>query len=710
MEEVDYFPATDTIRILITTDNHVGYNENDAITGDDSWKTFNEIMLIAKDYHVDMVLQGGDLFHVNKPSKKSMYQVIKTLRTCCMGDKPCELELLSDPAESFRYSDFPYVNYEDPNLNISIPVFSISGNHDDASGDGLLSPMDILQVSGLVNHFGKVQETDNIEVSPLLFKKGNTMLALYGLASVRDERLFRTFKEGKVRFNVPESQDGELFNLMCVHQNHTSHTNTAFLPETFLPDFLDLVVWGHEHECIPHLVHNPIKKFDVLQAGSSVATSLCDAEAKPKQVFLLEISAGSNPLLIPVPLKTVRPFIMKDISLRDFPQLKPLDKDAISQFLYEQIEIMVNEALAKESNLGSAEGNVDEVLPLIRLRVNYSGGVDSQVDYQVENPRRFSNRFVGKVANTNNVVQFYKSRTPAASNKKKLKFDTSDTSLLSEQEVGDLQVQTLVNDFLHKMKLSLLPELGLNEAIRQFVDKDDKNALKMFIDTEISHEVDILAQNKDVVTTDDATNLKKLLREVKKTNSISSSTPTEPSKSKSSRALSKSTVVSSEEEEDEDDSENVAQPNASSKSVKSKTRNAKVTEAFHVYGNSNVSSQRRRLTTRKRTHVDSEIELDSPNNDSGGDEDHEYMISSESDGEEVSAKLYSPTIQDSVSNYEVENEEMSPKKPARRTTRTKTAPKAKLPSKQKPKAATKAKTVKTPKTDALSELLARRSK
>lgn len=63
------YPDEDTIRILITTDNHVGYNENDPVAGDDSWRTFHEIMMIAKSNNVDMVLQGGDLFHVNKPSK-----------------------------------------------------------------------------------------------------------------------------------------------------------------------------------------------------------------------------------------------------------------------------------------------------------------------------------------------------------------------------------------------------------------------------------------------------------------------------------------------------------------------------------------------------------------------------------------------------------------------------------------------------------------
>ena len=34
----------------------------------------------------------------------------------------------------FLYLRFPVVNYEDPNYNISIPVFSIHGNHDDPAG------------------------------------------------------------------------------------------------------------------------------------------------------------------------------------------------------------------------------------------------------------------------------------------------------------------------------------------------------------------------------------------------------------------------------------------------------------------------------------------------------------------------------------------------------------------------------------------------
>ncbi|AAS53924.1 AFR553Cp [Eremothecium gossypii ATCC 10895] len=516
--ELSEVPSENTIRILVTTDNHVGYNETDPITGDDSWQTFHEIMMLAREKHVDMVLQGGDLFHVNKPSKRALYQVMRTLRLACMGERACELELVSDPARVFNYNEFSEVNYEDGNFNIDVPVFAIAGNHDDASGQGLLTPMDLLQVCGLVNHFGKVGQTDNIELNPLLFRKGGTQLALYGLASIRDERLFRTFKEGNVRFNVPAGQADDWFNLMCVHQNHSSHANTAFLPEAVLPDFLDMVVWGHEHECIPHLMHNASKGFDVLQPGSSVATALSDGESKEKHVFILELQRGERPRLVPLPLTTVRPFIMEDISLKDVEGLKPHDKEAIAKYLVEQVERLIERARATSAerlHAARREGNGEDMLPLIRLRVNYAAGPGAPMDYQVENPRRFSNRFVGKVANANNVVHFYKRRQARRGGQKADAVADLDSLADYSNQTSDLEVQTLVKDLLTDMNLSLLPEIGLNEAVRKFVDKDEKNALKQFIDHEVDHEVKILATSKEVLQTDNIEDLKRLVKQVR---------------------------------------------------------------------------------------------------------------------------------------------------------------------------------------------------
>jgi double-strand break repair protein MRE11 len=73
-------------------------------------------------------------------------------------------------------------------------VFTIHGNHDDPTGDGRYSAVDLLAVAGFVNYYGKVGNVDDITLSPILLKKGDTKLALYGLGNVRDERLNRTFR------------------------------------------------------------------------------------------------------------------------------------------------------------------------------------------------------------------------------------------------------------------------------------------------------------------------------------------------------------------------------------------------------------------------------------------------------------------------------------------------------------------------------------
>lgn len=661
------YPDEDTIRILITTDNHVGYNENDPVTGDDSWKTFHEIMMMAKSNNVDMVLQGGDLFHVNKPSKKSMYQVMKSLRLACMGEKPCELELLSDPSKVFYYNEFTNVNYEDPNYNISIPVFAIAGNHDDATGESLLCPMDLLQVCGLVNHFGKVLEADKIQLVPLLFQKGRTKLALYGMASVRDERLFRTFKEGKVTFEVPSIREGEWFNLMCVHQNHTGHTNTAFLPEQFLPEFLDLVVWGHEHECIPHLVHNPSKNFDVLQPGSSVATSLCEAEAKPKNVFILELRYDKPPKLSTIPLTSVRTFTMKSISLRDQEILRPHDKEAITKFLVEQIEEMIQEANAETIEKSKVHGDEDEdlsslPLPLVRLRVDYSGPANgaSMIDYQVENPRRISNKFAGRVANGNTVIQFYKKTRSTTSTSKKLSpsMNEADIERLMHEGGGELEVQTLIDDLLRKMQLSLLPENGMNDAVKKFVDKDEKYALKEFIDHEIDNEMDILVSNKDFLQLDDPEQIKQLIKQVKRAN-ISNPSLNE-------LAAAEQLLESNRSRGSVDDTTNRKTNQVSAEKRATRTR----------------KSPRRRPT--KATVSESVVLSDESDKELPTDDDIDIVLSDEEEENVASRRAKRP-------------EPKTTRKTGRRGTT------AKAP-------ATRTSSTRTPKTDILSSLLARKRK
>ena len=44
--------SEDTIKIMLATDNHIGYNERDPIRGQDSINTFKEILQLAVKYDV----------------------------------------------------------------------------------------------------------------------------------------------------------------------------------------------------------------------------------------------------------------------------------------------------------------------------------------------------------------------------------------------------------------------------------------------------------------------------------------------------------------------------------------------------------------------------------------------------------------------------------------------------------------------------------
>lgn len=457
-------------------------------------------MNLAKQHDVDMVLHAGDLFDENKPSRKSMFHVMQAIRDNCLGEKPCELEMLSDASENFG-GIFDHVNYEDEDINIAIPVFAIHGNHDDPSGEGSFSPLDLLQASGLVNYFGRTPEVDKISVKPVLLQKGRTKLALYGLSNVRDERLFHTWRDGHVKFFQPGTQKDEWFNLMSVHQNHVAHTPTSYLPENFLPEFIDLVVWGHEHECLIDPRYNPEIGFHVMQPGSSVATSLMPGEAVPKHVAILSIT-GKEFTTETIRLKSVRPFIMKEIILAEEKEIKQKqlwrvtdNRNKITQYLTKLVEDLIEEAKSDWLELqdGRDEGDdLDAPLPLVRLRVEYTAPQPGE--FHVENPQRFSNRFVGKVANTNDVVQFYRKKKTATRTPKNIA-EMPEESVLAEFIASTVKVDKLVKEFLTAQTLTILPQNSFGDAVTQFVDKDDKHAMEHFVEESLANQLKYLMKN-----------------------------------------------------------------------------------------------------------------------------------------------------------------------------------------------------------------------
>lgn len=53
--------SADTMRILVATDNHLGFAEKDAIRGEDSFITFEEILQTAQKLKVCLASQDFDI-------------------------------------------------------------------------------------------------------------------------------------------------------------------------------------------------------------------------------------------------------------------------------------------------------------------------------------------------------------------------------------------------------------------------------------------------------------------------------------------------------------------------------------------------------------------------------------------------------------------------------------------------------------------------
>jgi double-strand break repair protein MRE11 len=374
------------------------------------------------------------------------------------------------------------------------------------SQEGHLAALDILQMSGLINYYGRTPESDNIVIKPVLLQKGNTKLALYGMSNVRDERLNHTFRDGKVKFFQPGTQKEDWFNIMSVHQNHHQYTENGWLPESYLPDFLDLVVWGHEHECLIDPRTNPETNFRVMQPGSSVATSLVPGESVEKKVAILSIK-GKDMDVETIRLKTVRPFIYKDIKLSDSKRMRDVafdndNKSKVNAYLTDVIQEMITEA--KESWLDLQRESGEELdedvrppLPLIRLRVEYTAPEGGE--FQIDNAQRFSNRFNDQVANTSDVVQFHRKRATAARSTK-AKPDMPEEHIMAQLSLENVKVSKLVEEFLTAQSLSILPQNQFSESVTQFVDKDDKHGIEQFIAEAMEHyNTALLAGDEDEV-------------------------------------------------------------------------------------------------------------------------------------------------------------------------------------------------------------------
>ncbi|XP_014601680.1 PREDICTED: double-strand break repair protein MRE11A isoform X1 [Polistes canadensis] len=486
----------DTFRILIATDIHLGYQHqrNKGQPLNDSFTTFEEILQYGKKYQVDFILLGGDLFHDTKPSQTAMIECMDLIRKYCYGSGDVKMEFLTDPSKIFEHCRYKSVNYEDPNMNINMPIFTIHGNHDDPSFSSVGS-MDILSVAGLVNYFGKWMNVEKLTIEPIVLKKGSTHISLYGMGYVNDQRLHRLIKNDKLVLKEVK-EIPECFNILVLHQNRVQHSLTDFVPENKLPKFLNLVVWGHEHQCRIEPESVAGAEYFISQPGSSIATSLCQNETIPKHVGLLSI----NKLRFNIKklkLNTVRPFVLDTINLYKNSEIEErrnadcANPNIIINYIDEYIE---HKILPKVLTQYTGHPKQPKE-PLVRLRILYKDEND------LFETTGLGQKYCDEVLNPMSMILFRKIFDNSKSSNDEFfnssLDDVTEKFQFEDEETGWTQsVQEYIKEYFdleeNRNLLTVLSAGGLNETLSQYIIKGDEDAIKDVIQDQISKNKDYL--------------------------------------------------------------------------------------------------------------------------------------------------------------------------------------------------------------------------
>jgi len=337
---------------IYATDVHLGHQVENVIdeAKQDAFTAFEEILQYAKNVHpdrdekedkIDCLLLGGDLFHSPHPSMDDRLKTREILSKYVLGDNndsdekndsTIDFQMKSDPKLTFM--DLP-VNFENRDLNVTLPILSIFGNHDEPLSTGVCV---LQEFKEYINLFGKRESELNInssiiDVYPIVLEKNGIKVAIYGINYVRPESVeclelkFHRAKELNSDTERPEVID--CFNIFMVHQDRFRDSIGLFNRE-LIPEWIDIVLWGHEHQCritpeVPLDVEklkckndkggegsNKVRTIDIIQPGAPIPTSLCQAEAGQKYISKIKIYVSDDGQVSvkydALPLTLVRPF------------------------------------------------------------------------------------------------------------------------------------------------------------------------------------------------------------------------------------------------------------------------------------------------------------------------------------------------------------------------------------------------------------------
>lgn len=69
------------------------------------------------------------------------------------------------------------------------------------------------------------------------------------------------------------------------------------------------------------------------------------------------------------------------------------------------------------------------------------------------------------------------------------KGDMPEESIIAQLAIDNVKVERLVREFLTAQSLTILPQNSFGDAVSQFVDKDDKHAMEMFVNESLANQI-----------------------------------------------------------------------------------------------------------------------------------------------------------------------------------------------------------------------------
>ncbi|EXB89636.1 Double-strand break repair protein MRE11 [Morus notabilis] len=167
--------------------------------------------------------------------------------------------------------------------------------------------------------------------------------------------------------------------------------------------------------------------------------------------------SGTAPLpAAPLAPSLSRPASHSLVVLKDEPDINPNDQNSILVHLDKVVGNLIEKSRKKYVDKSELK------LPLIRIKVDYSG-------FMTINAQRFGQKYVGKVANPQDILIFSK-----ASKKGQTAGKINDSERLRPEELNQQNIEALVAE--NNLKMEILPVNDLDVALHNFVNKDDKMA------------------------------------------------------------------------------------------------------------------------------------------------------------------------------------------------------------------------------------------